>query len=85
MSCYFNKNSLFQVFTIYRSCFIDSISNLWTGPPIILGAVFNNNTKGPLLGVNVIIKQRFQVTVTDFECKGWFAGVASCFYKRKLC
>jgi hypothetical protein len=30
------------------------------------GAVFNNNTKGPLLGVNVIIKQRFQVTVTDF-------------------
>jgi len=36
----FHKNSLFQVFTIYRSCFIDSISNLWTGPPIIFRSCF---------------------------------------------
>jgi hypothetical protein len=81
MSCYFIK-------TLYSKFLLFIVVVLLTQSPIygqahqlFSGAVFNNNTKGPLLGVNVIIKQRFQVTVTDFECKGWFAGVASCFIR----
>ena len=62
----FHKNSLFQVFTIYRSFLLTQSPIYRQVHQLFSGAVFNNNTKGPLLGVNVIIKQRFQVTVTDF-------------------